>query len=211
MNFSQNKSPTTPKPAFTLVELLISMSIIAIMAAMSISAYPKFSEQITLSGETYKMLAYFRETQSYGISAEATPGVKFVYAFTVDKTDSSIKRVQIQNPSKTDKTNNYYITGSSVDSTATISTIKTLFEVSQIDGINSTGTTSLQKGYAFFRRPNPEARLIGTFGVTNNIAPSKDDSASFDRIEITLRSKRNPAFTKKIVILSTGQMYVSDW
>lgn len=210
-NLRSNRSKTVRKfQAFTLIELLISLSIIGIVAGMSISAYPAFSEQIALSGDTYAMLAYFRETQAYGVSAEATPGVKFVYAFVIDKSNPLIQRVQIQNPSTTDKSNQYYINNSSLDTTAPSSSLKSIFEISDIDGIMHGATTSLDKGYAFFKRPDPEARLVGTVGSNSSIEPSTD-TTGFDRIEITIRSRNNHAFTKKLVILSTGQMYVSDW
>ena len=93
--------------AFTLVELLVSISIIGMMAALSISAYPKFSEQISLSTDTYKMVAFFRETQIYGSSAIAPPGTKIVYAFEIDQVAGTIKRYQILSP--TDNTSTYYL------------------------------------------------------------------------------------------------------
>lgn len=193
---------------FTLIELLISITIISMMAALSISAYPKFSEQISISGDTYKALAYFRETQSYGISAVTTPGIKFIYSFQIDKAAGTFKRYKIESP--TDRTNTYYINSSSIDSGAPVITIRSTFEISQINGIKGTATTSLDKAYAFFKRPNPEARLSGTVGSSNSISPDTD-TTSFDRIEVTIRSKRTPDFQKKVIILNTGQMYVNDW
>ncbi len=192
--------------AFTLIELLISMTIIALMAVLSISSYPRFSEQITLTGETYKMLAYMRETQAYGISAVSTPGTKFVYSFMIDKSNGTMRRLQIESP--TLKTNTYYINTSTLDAAALIYTIRPIFEISDIEGVKQNATTSLDKGYAFFKRPNPEARLNGNVGIS--ISPDVD-IGSFERIVITLRSKKNTSFQKKVVILSTGQMYVSDW
>ncbi len=192
--------------AFTLVELLVSISIIAILAAMSISAYPKFSEQIALTGETYKILAYLKETQSYGVAAMAAPGKKFVYAYVLDKSSTTIKRVIIETP--TSVTNQYYINSSVDDTVAERFTIKDVFEIYQINGILNNSTTSLDKAYGFFKRPNPESRVIGQ--INTNISPDTD-TGSYPKLEVVLRSKKNNAFVKKIVILQTGQMYVSDW
>lgn len=212
-SFSINKSKAT-LPAFTLIELLISITIIAIMAALSISAYPKFSDQVNLSGETYKMLAYFRETQSFGTSAMATPGTKFVYGFQIEKGTNTFKRLIWQNP--TDTKNASYLNPSNmqVDNSSATLTLKTAFIVAKIDGIITSGsksTSTLDKAFAFFKRPNPDARLVGTQGSVQEPPTTSKDTESFDRMEITLQSKNYPAFTKKIVILQTGQMYVSDW
>lgn len=192
--------------AFTLIELLVSMTIIGIMSAISISAYPKFSEQVSLSSQTYKMLAYIRETQSYGVAAISSPGTKFIYAFQVDKSSNTLSRIKLESP--TDTTNTYLINTSISDVTSATSSLKEMYEIYQINGYTNTGTTSLDKAYGFFKRPNPEGRLVGMTGT--NISPDTG-TGSFNKLEIILRSKRNTQFMKKVVILSTGQAYVGDW
>lgn len=198
--------------AFTLIELLVSITILSLMAGLSITAYPKFSEQMSVTGETYNFLAFFRETQSFGISALNTPGQKSTYAFYVNQANSTVKRTQIINP--TDTTNTYYIncvinpTSCTTDTNFVPYTLKNTFEVGTIEGIKNGASTTLTTAYGFVKRPNPELRLAGQ--VNTSIAPDSDNG-SFDRIEITIRSVRTPQLTKKIVILSTGQMYVADW
>lgn len=192
--------------AFTLIELLVSISILGILAAMSISAYPKFSEQISLTSETYKLLAYLRETQTYGVSAIAQPGTKFVYSYVIDKSTTTISRVKIENP--TDSTNQYYISKATGDTSVNKLYIKNNYEISEINGIKNNSTTSLDFAYGFFKRPNPDSRLVGK--IRTNIYPDTD-TGSYTKYEIILRSKKNNAFMKKIVILQTGQMYVADW
>jgi prepilin-type N-terminal cleavage/methylation domain-containing protein len=203
MKYYLNKKKFT---AFTLVELLVTMSIISILAAMSISAYPKFSEQMALTSETYKILAYFRETQVFGVSALVTPGTKIAYAIRMSKTSNTIDRMIIVNP--TDNKNSYYSSDGVVDTTSPSLQIKENFEISEINGILQNSTTSLDTMYSYFKRPNPESRLFGMVGV--NIVPGTS-LENFSKIEIILRSKKNNVFKKKIVILQTGQMYVSDW
>ena len=205
--YSKNK--LKQKSAFTLVELLISMSIVALMATLSVSSYPKFSEQIGLTGETYKMLAYMRETQTYGISALAKPGVKFVNGFVLSN-DGTIKRLRWECPTTNcESINRKYVDNLAVDPTEEVYTIKDVYKISLICGGSAADcTTNQDKAYGIFRRPNPEARLITQLGTI--ISPD-ESSGNLGRIEITLQSKRNPDFLKKIVILQTGQMYVSDW
>jgi type II secretory pathway pseudopilin PulG len=217
-----NSTPSNKASAFTLVELLISISMIAIMAAVSISAYPKFSEQTSITSETYKMLAYMRETQTYGVSSVSTPGTKFVYAFLIDKDNGMLSRVQIQNPSTITASSSYYIDSYSADSSAETFTIKPLFEIINVIGYKSNTESELDTAYSFFRRPNPEARLIGLPETNVVEAPGQNtisssyilpdrDKGSFERIEVTLASRRDHALNKKIVMLQTGQMYVKDW
>lgn len=204
MNSCSNKSQNK-KTAFTLVELLVSISILAVMATLSISSYPKFSEQIGLSSETYKILAHSKETQAYGISAVTSPGLRYVYAIYVDKSTGTIKRQMIESP--TDRTNQYYVNTLIDDPSATTLTIKNIYKIDKICG-DTECSTEYDKAYAFFRRPNPEARLVGLIGTTINPGTNTE---SLGRLEITLTSNKTVGIKKKIVILQTGQMYVSDW
>jgi len=201
MKISLNKK----KSAFTLIELLVSITIIGIMAAMSISSYPKFSEQISVSSETYKILAFARETQIYGTSAVSTPGVKFVYAFEISKAAGTMKRYKIETP--TDKTNTYYINSKVLDTEAAVYTLKSSYVIDKIC-VDTACTVDVDTAYGFFKRPNPEGRLVGLLG--SNIGPDTA-TKSYDRFEVTIKSRNNPGIQKKIVILSTGQMYVNDW
>ena len=197
--------------AFTLVELLICITIIGLLAVMSITAYPKFSEQIALTGETYKVLAYLRETQTFGISTVPNPGTKIVYAYLLEATTSAatstIKRVQIQNP--TTETNQYYITSAVVDASTTSYILDKNYRIFKLNAFYKNSTSSLTFAYGFFKRPNPESRIIGKIGASV-IQPTSAGTESFGKLEIILQSKKNSAFMKKIVILQTGQMYVED-
>jgi prepilin-type N-terminal cleavage/methylation domain-containing protein len=199
-SYSQNKFK-----AFTLIELLVAISIIGLMATLSISAYPKFSEQVGVTSQTYKLLAYMRETQTYGTSAVSTPGTRFVYSFLVDKSENSLKRFSWPSPSS--RSNQNYVQNSTLDVSAEILNLKEQYEIEKICG-GQNCVADLDKAYVFFRRPNPEGRIVGLQGT--NILPGLDD-VGFDRLEITIRSKRTKEFTKKVVVLSTGQTYVSDW
>ncbi len=196
--------------AFTLIELLVSMSIIAIMAVLSVSSYPKFAEQISLSTDTYKMLAFFRETQTFGISSLSVPGKKFANGFVFSKSSNEIKRLrrEVENCFNGEFTNIKYQSCLENDPEASPAVLKDQFTISSIVGFRQNVSTELVTAYGVFKRPNPEAKLFGLEGSTN-LVPS--DSLSFDKLEVTLSSKKNNVFKKKVVILSTGQMYVSDW
>lgn len=194
--------------AFTLIELLVSISVLAMVAAISVSSYPKFSEQMGVSTESYKFLAYMREAQVYGSAGYTDPGVKVVYGLEIDRDTNDMKKVQWQNP--TSATNQDYVNGK-VDTGEVIQGLGDRFEIvkmcSVASGLSSCDNNeNYNKVFVFFRRPNPEARLLGQVGTI--LYPSQNGTTGLQKIEVHIRSRLNTSFVKKIVILQTGQMYV---
>ncbi len=196
--------------AFTLIELLVSISVLAMVAAISVSSYPKFSEQIGVSTESFKVLAYMREAQVYGSAGYTDPGVKVVYGLEIDRDTNTVKKIQWQNPNAT--TNSSYINNKSDTGEPNLS-LGTRFEIEKMCNINGntsscdTGTEgNYTKVFVFFRRPNPEARLLAKVGTI--LYPDQSSSTGLQKIEVHIRSKQNIQFVKKVVILQTGQMYV---
>lgn len=192
------------KSGFTLIELLVSITIVSLVVSLSITAYPKFSDQIAVVAETYKIVAYSRESQVFGISAYVDPGTKIAYAMAIETGNNTISRYVITNP--TDSTNQYYIDNFTVDATSKTLNIKDNFTISKIC-YDDACTSPLSKVYVVFRRPNPEARLIG---VNGNVISPDTAKGSYGKIKITLQSKNNPSLTKNVDILQTGQMYVEE-
>ncbi len=197
--------------AFTLIELLVSISILSLVAAISVSSYPQFAEQIGVSAESYKVLAYMREAQVYGSSGYTRPGVKVVYGLEIDRdaTPNKIKTVKWEDPTST--TNAKYIEKAESDNAST--TIGSRYEISKMCSIVGTKNSCVDQNdgnynqvYVFLKRPNPEARLIGMAG--ENMDPGPNRYIGLQKIEVHIQSKLNPQFVKKIVILQTGQMYV---
>jgi prepilin-type N-terminal cleavage/methylation domain-containing protein len=194
--------------AFTLIELLVSISVLAMMAAISVSSYPKFSEQLGVTAESYKVLAYMREAQVYGSSGYTDPGVKVVYGLEIDRDTNIIKKVQWQNPNST--TNSSYI-NNKVDTGEVALNLGSKFEIEKMCNLVGTVSSCDNNGnytqvYVFFKRPNPEARLLGKVGTI--LYPDQGGTSGLQKIEVHIRSKQNQQFVKKIVILQTGQMYV---
>ncbi len=193
---------------FTLIELLVSITIIGIISVMSISAYPKFSEQMAVTSQVYKILAFSMETKIYGVASYSDPGTKLAYAFLIEKNNDTVKRVLIKNP--VDDTNRYYV-DNFVDETdrnlgnLTINKNYTISDICYYGTDKTNCDQKIDKVYGIFRRPNPDARLIGLVGTV--ISPDIS-TGRYDRVEITLESKKNKDLSKKIVVLSTGQIYV---
>lgn len=190
---------------------------------ISIAAYPKFSAQLQASTEGYKLLAWLRETQTYGISAFTKPGQKQVYGIEFDKANNTIKRViapisqlttaNFGNSSKF--TNGGFLsTKQDFEGDQPIFTLSGLF---QIVGLCDTEdcdpeTSSYDKAYAVYRRPNPEARIFMEQGSVRSPSPAEDaDRASKSKLVVFISAKNQNQIRKKIIILRTGQMYVKEW
>jgi hypothetical protein len=131
-----------------------------------------------------------------------------VYGIEIDRDTNTIKKVQWQNPNS--NTNQNYV-NNKVDTGEAAQNIGDRFEIEKM--CNIVGTVSscdnnenYNKVFVFFRRPNPEARLLGMVGTI--LYPDQNGIAGLQKIELHIRSKQNTAFVKKVVILQTGQMYV---
>jgi hypothetical protein len=184
------------------------MSIITIVALISISAYPKFSNQLMVTSESYKLLAFLKETQSYGISAYTLPGKRMVYGVEVTK-GGEVKRIKIENPATS--TNEYYVNNVSYDASVDNTySVKSLYNIVAVcNDINCDPAASqITKGYVIYRRPNPEGRIVTMEGSI--ISPGIKEEG-FPKLVIFIRHKTDPSIAKRVVILATGQMYTKDW
>lgn len=196
------------KKGFTLIELLVAIGIIAFVAGLSIGSYPKFSEQMGVTTETYKLLAFLKETQTYGVNAYGSPGVKFVYGVEIEK-GVGIKRVRLESP--TSANNSYYRDNLQVLSGEDIFALKDLYNIVNIcldENCTVDTANSITKAYILYKRPNPEARIITLEGT---LVQPDVNTGSHQRVVILLNSKKDAKISKKIVILKTGQAYVADW
>lgn len=208
---------------FSLVELLISVSIISLMAMISIAAYPKFSAQLQASTESYKLLAWLRETQTYGVSSFTKPGERQVYGVEFNKTDNSIKRLvapvsqlSVVNFGSNSKfTNGGFLTAKQdFDGEQSEFVLGGLFQIVGIcDNEECDPLTSVyDKAYTVYKRPNPEARIFFEEGSVRDPSPSEDnDKGSKHKLVVFISAKNQSQIKKKIIILRTGQMYVKEW
>lgn len=161
-----------------------------------------------VSTESFKVLAYMREAQVYGSAGYTDPGVKVVYGLEIDRDSNTIKKVQWQNPNSL--TNQSYV-NNKVDTGEIVQNIGDRFEIEKMCNIVGTASScdnneNYNKVFVFFRRPNPEARLLAQVGTI--LYPDQNGTTGLQKIEVHIRSKQNTAFVKKVVILQTGQMYV---
>jgi hypothetical protein len=72
--------------------------------------------------------------------------------------------------------------------------------------------STVNKAYALYKRPNPEARIILVSGTSLDPSPIGDgDTRSLPKMVIFLEHPTRKEMHKKVVLLRTGQMYVEEW
>ncbi len=210
--------------AFTLVELLVCIAIIAIVSAISISAYPNFSTLLATTSESYKLLSFMRETQSFGSSSVNNPGQKMVYGMSV-QIGKNVSRVEVINPSN--NTTAYFANQNTLTDLTGLKDVFTFKKNYEVYGICAdekckasgssldTVDSDVSKALILFKRPNPEAKIItlsGKSGETNVYSPNDiaNPTKGHARLVVFMQDKNKKQVNKKIIILSTGQMYVQD-
>jgi prepilin-type N-terminal cleavage/methylation domain-containing protein len=187
------------KKGFTLIELMVSVGIFALMTTLLVAKFGTFNQGVLLSNVAYDVALTIRNAQSYGLNVKSSLrtgnefnhpyGVHFVkgnsFIFFADK-----------------KSDGYYVLGDdvTVDTPATVTTIKGNTEISSIC-ITIAGTcNALDSLDITFKRPDPNAIIKGKDSSGNLVSGSY--------AKITLKS--SDGSTKIVEILSTGQIAVKN-
>ncbi|MCI0619672.1 type II secretion system GspH family protein [Candidatus Wolfebacteria bacterium] len=186
-----------PRAGFTLVELLVVISIFTIISLVVLFKNTQFNSQIILSNLAYDVALSIREAQVYGLSVrEATPGSgSFEYAYGVhfSSDNSSVYQLFI------DQDENDRFTGSG--ETLNTYTLRSGFFIPRFCGANgavencSDDTVTPITGLSvIFRRPDPESLITDNTG------------AQYGTASIFVES---PGGTQRMVLVqSSGQIAV---
>lgn len=180
---------------FTIVELIVSLGIFALMTALLLSKYGNFNQGILLNNLAYDVALTIRNAQSYGLNVKSAKrsedqfgspyGVHFVantanFIFFAD----------------TNKDGVY----SSVDSEVYPTIIKRGSKVSALcigTGNACTSSNNATDLSISFIRPDPNAKILANSGaISGNYA------------EIILSA--TDGTTKKVIVRSTGQIAVQN-
>ncbi len=120
------RAQASPKKGFTLVELLISVSIFVVMTVLLIAKYGNFNQSVLLTNLIYDVALVVRTAQTFGLSvantASQSSSASFDAAygvdFSVDTTDSANTKVILFTDTSPLPVDGIYTSGSD----ATIST-----------------------------------------------------------------------------------------
>ena len=198
---------------FTLLELLISISIFAFMTAFLVSKYGTFNQGVLLTNLAYDTALTIRSAQSYGLNvqgqATSSTAVGFNYAYGVhfdpaltnqfilfvDLCGDGLYRDVLQQPTCANSATH-------LNEALSTYTFRTGFTLNTpCAGASAATCTSIPPGFALdilFKRPNPDAVIVNT----------QSPSTALSYAKITMKAVDGS--TKSIVVQSTGQIAVTN-
>ena len=189
------KSKAQKRKGFTLIELVVTVTIFAFMTALLLAKYGKFNQDVLLTNLAYDVALTIRNAQTFGLNVRVDPqtltafdrayGVHFLpgnsFTFFADANGNST-----------------YDAGEEIGSPYIIR--RTNLTISKVCGFsgatcNTTDQTMLD---VLFRRPDPNAIIRATTNGTSYTV--------YSAANITLTS--SDGYTRVILIRSTGQIAV---
>ena len=194
MKLKFNKQNNITK-GFTLIELIVSIAIFAIMTSLLLSKYGNFNQGILLTNLAYDVALTIRNAQSYGLNVKSSDRASnlFDYPYGVHFDANN----QVFTFFADVNSNGDYNTGDTIVSDTRIK------RGSQIGDLclGALGAcTPVSKLNIIFKRPDPNAlfnaKTAANIDVIGNYA------------EITL--KANDGSVKVVVVRSTGQIAVNN-
>jgi len=180
---------------FTILELIVSLAIFAMMTALVLSKYGNFNQNILLTNLAYDVALTIRNAQSYGLNVKSSTRTAndFSKPYGVYFDTSATSQANTKIIFFTDSNNtNVYEAGDAIIQTTTITRGSI---VSAICAYNNGSCSSINNVSVLFKRPDPSAIIKVTSG-----------GASYANLRITLRATDNT--TKVVIVNSTGQVSV---
>lgn len=165
---------------FTLIELMITVGIFAIMTALLVAKYGTFNNGVLLTNLAYDIALNIRSAQSYGLNTRGDDSDSFIGTYSVSFEKNK---------------KHFILTGGGLEKMTYIkrgSYIKELRVGSSYDK-----TSTVEEIAITFNRPDPSARIS---------VPGSPVNYTYGEIIVSSAE----GVTKKIIIQSTGQIYVSN-
>lgn len=187
---------------FSLVELLISISIIAIVSAIVLSRQSAFNGAVLLRSQAYEIALQLRDVQLTAVSAEGDGAGSFrsVLGVHFDDSNSTDDRFVVFRDSDVD---GFYDAGEEI---GVPGQLDPRFEIRDIRVIGSDSLTGTAVSVIYVR-PNFDARFFDDGGGASN-----ELDVSSVEIDIARRDATGtgPGDVRTVEITSTGQIAVLD-
>jgi len=170
------------KKGFTLIELIVSMAIMAVITSVALVQQNQFNQTLALTNLAYEVGLSIRQAQVFGISVrefEATTRVGaaegFLYGVNFDERVGDKTEYVLY----ADLDGNEAFSGDTeIVETTTITRGNYIERFCGITGSTATcstgddGTGTLKNLSIQFRRPNPDAVIVGSTGTTTSLYES---------------------------------------
>lgn len=215
------------KKGFTLVELLVTISIFALITTLTLANYPKFNTQTSTIGLAQQIAIAIREAQVYGIAVrnasstsqvvnqDVYPAYGIFFATTsVATTFGNSTAYSIfydanvgtgPGPFFRPIGDDYFTSSTELISTTLIQNGNRILSICGV-AVGGSTCTPAYAAHVVFRRPNPDAIIkIITTPVTWPF--SNPTQVLCSRIDIVIES-RDRQYTKTIQVFSSGQINV---
>jgi prepilin-type N-terminal cleavage/methylation domain-containing protein len=174
---------------FTIIELVVTTSILVIITVSILASYPKFRETVSLKKTVQEAALAVRKAQSYGLGVREFGGGTNIYPgygahFDTASQDSFLVFADVNGNNKYD--------GPSEDvETFKIQTAEKISDICANVKISPPGTCGLDRADIIFYRPKPLVVIMANDSV-------------FSDVEIKISSASGQV--KTIVVLSSGQI-----
>ncbi len=162
---------TKTQDGFSMIELMVTTSIVAVISSIVLFNFPSFSSKILLENLTHEIALVVRQAQVYGIGIKATAGGVFPsYGAHFDTDPAKQKQVLLFADANT---NGIYEAGND--------TVIETFEIQRGNYIS--GLCSIASGFTTcapteeiditFKRPDPEAKICAGSVCTGSISAAQ--------------------------------------
>ncbi len=190
---------------FTIVELIVSVAIFAVMTALVVAKYGSFNQNTLVTNVAYDMALSIRTAQTYGLSVKSDTSNNFSSAYGIHFDMTSSKPNKFIFFTDTGKTGKY--TGSTEDiTTYTLNQSTYISKICLSDGTNCV-TNFLPSSSSIidvtYRRPNPDA----VFCTTANNCPATPSIQPTVLVTITSSDGTN---NQVVYIRKNGQISVGN-
>jgi prepilin-type N-terminal cleavage/methylation domain-containing protein len=212
---------------FTLVELIVTVGVFAVVTSITLANYPKFNSLTALTGLAQQIAIAVREAQVYGVavknsSSTASVVTQNIYPaygifFALDSANTTYGRssaysvfydtVTGQGPAPYFRPigDNIFTAEVELVETTRINNGSSIIAICGVESGSSICTPATSANIVF-RRPNPDANIVVV--TSNTTWPySSPTLLNCSRVDISIQSK-DGAHTKVIQVYSSGQINV---
>ena len=187
---------------FTLVELMVSITIMVIILGVVVVNFNNFDSSVVLTNLAFDIGLSIREAQSYGINVKGQSQT-FSYPYGVHFDTTNFTKytifVDVNGPDANGKFGDGIWNQDNASEKIKTYTIKPGFKILSIctlSGITEDCVNPTSADITFVR-PNPDAKIITSNGAS-----------SVSAIEIKIAAIKSPTIIKTITIGTTGQISI---